>query len=195
MRAAVLSDGKFTVENLPAPSPGPGQILVRPLVCGICGSDLHTRHHARHLGALFQRAGFPGLADGKKIRIVLIPVFEGLSDLIIGGELTAGWRLDQTPNRRSEIRSVQVGVVPSFDGIAAGGDPSAEVVILHMMRRSQCVFDDHIPLSVRANSTGAQPIRQSQTGGGLKPGEAIGQRSDPVPQTASPGLVVQGQGM
>ena len=63
MRAAVLSDGKFTVENLPAPSPGPGQILVRPLVCGICGSDLHTRHHARHLGALFQRAGFRGFMN------------------------------------------------------------------------------------------------------------------------------------
>ena len=60
MRAAVFANGRFTVENMPAPTPGPGQILVRPLVCGICGSDLHTRHHAHHLAALLQRAGFKG---------------------------------------------------------------------------------------------------------------------------------------
>jgi threonine dehydrogenase-like Zn-dependent dehydrogenase len=66
MRAAVFSDGKFNVENVPAPSPGPGQMLVRPLACGICGSDLHTRHHAHHLADLLQRAGFKGFMSPDK---------------------------------------------------------------------------------------------------------------------------------
>ena len=63
MRAAVFLDGGFTLADLPEPVPGPGQVLVRPLVCGICGSDLHTRHHAAHLGAMLTRAGFRGFMD------------------------------------------------------------------------------------------------------------------------------------
>jgi threonine dehydrogenase-like Zn-dependent dehydrogenase len=43
MRAAVLQGSKITVETLEDPRPGPGQILVAPIVTGICGSDLHHR--------------------------------------------------------------------------------------------------------------------------------------------------------
>lgn len=40
MRAAVLhAAGDLRVEERPAPSPGPGEVLVRVSVCGICGSD------------------------------------------------------------------------------------------------------------------------------------------------------------
>jgi threonine dehydrogenase-like Zn-dependent dehydrogenase len=66
MRAAVFEKGGFKLENLPAPKPGAGQMLVRPLVCGICGSDLHTRHHAHHLANLLQRAGFKGFMNPDK---------------------------------------------------------------------------------------------------------------------------------
>ena len=63
MRAATFLDGKFAIENVPSPSPGSGQVLVRPLVCGICGSDLHTRHHAHHLADMLDRAGFRGFMN------------------------------------------------------------------------------------------------------------------------------------
>ena len=66
MRAAVFQDGEFTTETINDPTPGEGQILVKPLVCGICGSDLHTRHHAHHLCALLDRAGFRGFMDPDK---------------------------------------------------------------------------------------------------------------------------------
>lgn len=66
MRAAVFYDGKFSIDNLPSLSPGKGQVLVKPLVCGICGSDLHTRHHAHHLAAMLDRAGFKGFMDPDK---------------------------------------------------------------------------------------------------------------------------------
>lgn len=42
MRALVLSDfWQLTVEEVPDPEPGPGDVLVEVLATGICGSDLH----------------------------------------------------------------------------------------------------------------------------------------------------------
>ena len=48
MRAAVLHPGGgLAIEERPAPSPGPGQILVAPRLVGICGSDLHYYQDGR----------------------------------------------------------------------------------------------------------------------------------------------------
>lgn len=46
MRAAIFRKGEIVVDNLAEPKPGPGQVLVKPLACGICGTDLHARLHA-----------------------------------------------------------------------------------------------------------------------------------------------------
>ncbi len=54
MRAAVLRDHSIVVDTVPDPEPGPGQVLVRTLACGICGSDLHA---ARHGQAMVDLAG------------------------------------------------------------------------------------------------------------------------------------------
>ena len=40
MRAAIFRNGEIVVDQMPEPKPGPGQVLVRTLACGICGSDL-----------------------------------------------------------------------------------------------------------------------------------------------------------
>ncbi|WP_279102730.1 zinc-binding dehydrogenase [Gordonia bronchialis] len=45
MRAVVCRAGKLTVEELPTPVPGRGELLLRVTRAGICGSDLHARHH------------------------------------------------------------------------------------------------------------------------------------------------------
>lgn len=66
MRAAVFLNGQFTIENIADPTPGPGMVLVKPLVCGICGSDLHTRHHAHGIADLLHRAGFREFMDPDK---------------------------------------------------------------------------------------------------------------------------------
>ena len=45
MRAAVLREGTVRARTVDDPVPGPGQLLVRSLACGICASDLHFMDH------------------------------------------------------------------------------------------------------------------------------------------------------
>lgn len=66
MKAMVLEGGKFALEDIPEPKPIAGQVLARPLVCGVCGSDLHARDHSEHLCDLLHRAGFRGFMDPAK---------------------------------------------------------------------------------------------------------------------------------
>ena len=56
MRAAIMRDRKLVVDEVPIPEPGPGEILVKTLVCGICGSDLHTLKHAEKLVEISRRS-------------------------------------------------------------------------------------------------------------------------------------------
>jgi threonine dehydrogenase-like Zn-dependent dehydrogenase len=58
MRAAIFRNGQIVVDTLPEPKPAPGQVLVKTLACGICGSDLHARQHARRMVEMSRH--FPG---------------------------------------------------------------------------------------------------------------------------------------
>ena len=55
MRAAIFRKGEIVVDTLPEPKPAQGQVLVKTLACGICGSDLHARQHAHKFAALSNR--------------------------------------------------------------------------------------------------------------------------------------------
>ncbi|MBI3197711.1 MAG: alcohol dehydrogenase catalytic domain-containing protein, partial [Rhodospirillales bacterium] len=55
MRAAIFRGGDIVVDTLPAPAPGVGQVLVKTLACGICGSDLHAAKHAHRMVAVARR--------------------------------------------------------------------------------------------------------------------------------------------
>jgi threonine dehydrogenase-like Zn-dependent dehydrogenase len=59
MRAAVMRTGGVQVEEVADPVPGPGQVLVRTLACGICGSDLHAAADLRRFAGLVAEAGGP----------------------------------------------------------------------------------------------------------------------------------------
>ena len=59
MRAAVMADHRLTVQDVAEPSPGPGEVLVRTLACGICGSDLHYLQHLERMIDFAERAGTP----------------------------------------------------------------------------------------------------------------------------------------
>ena len=58
MKAVVCQNGELRVETLPDPVPEQGHALLKVLRCGICGSDLHMRHHCDELkAALDSRPG------------------------------------------------------------------------------------------------------------------------------------------
>lgn len=55
MRAAVMRHRELVVDELPIPEPGPGEVLVKTLACGICGSDLHALRYGEELVASSRR--------------------------------------------------------------------------------------------------------------------------------------------
>jgi 2-desacetyl-2-hydroxyethyl bacteriochlorophyllide A dehydrogenase len=78
MKAAILRAGQMVVEDIDDLSPGPGQVLVEPIACGICGSDLHTVDHAHELVASGVAAGVESFTAG----------FDPDQDLVMGHELS-----------------------------------------------------------------------------------------------------------
>jgi len=42
MKAAIMRDARLVVDTISRPEPATGEVLVKTLACGICGSDLHA---------------------------------------------------------------------------------------------------------------------------------------------------------
>ena len=68
----------MVVEDIDDLTPGPGQVLVEPIACGICGSDLHTVDHAHDLVAAAAAAGVQSFTAG----------FDPNQDLVMGHEMS-----------------------------------------------------------------------------------------------------------
>lgn len=60
MRAVVCENSELNVVDLDEPIPGAGQVLLDVTGCGICGSDLHARHHADAQADVLVEAGYDG---------------------------------------------------------------------------------------------------------------------------------------
>lgn len=84
MRAAVMRNSKIVVATVPDPEPRPGEILVRTLACGICGSDLHALQHTEQMVQASLEAGAPTVMDPTR-------------DVIMGHEFCAEV-VDRGPN-------------------------------------------------------------------------------------------------
>lgn len=77
MRAVVRRNKQLVCDEIPDLEPAEGQVLVRTLACGICGSDLHALHHMEHMIDLSRRAG--GIDNG----------FDPTADTVFGHEFCA----------------------------------------------------------------------------------------------------------
>jgi threonine dehydrogenase-like Zn-dependent dehydrogenase len=76
MRATVMRNRKLVVDTLPDPEPGAGEVLVKTLACGICGSDLHALKHIDKLIAAAEETGAPFVMDPSR-------------DMVMGHEFAA----------------------------------------------------------------------------------------------------------
>jgi 2-desacetyl-2-hydroxyethyl bacteriochlorophyllide A dehydrogenase len=74
MRAAVVRAGSAGAEvvEVPDPTPGPGQALVRSLACGICGSDLHFADVVRSTPADPPGTTAPGVVLGHEFCVEVV---------------------------------------------------------------------------------------------------------------------------
>ncbi len=70
MKAVACQETKLEVVDLPTPEPEKGQVVIDVLGCGICGSDLHARHHADEAAEVLVEAGYNGFMRSDQ-RVVL----------------------------------------------------------------------------------------------------------------------------
>lgn len=91
MRAVIRRNKQLVCDDIPDLTPEQGQVLVRTLACGICGSDLHSLHHMEHMIDLTRRAG--GMNVG----------FDPTADTVFGHEFCAEV-LDHGPGTSRTIK-------------------------------------------------------------------------------------------
>ena len=61
MKAVNCTAAELAVVDRDEPVPGKGQVLIDVLRCGICGSDLHARHHCDELADTTAEMGYEGM--------------------------------------------------------------------------------------------------------------------------------------
>lgn len=111
MRAVACQNGRLDVVDLPDPEPAQGQVLLAVTGCGICGSDLHVRHHADAQADVLAEAGYDGFARSHQ-------------QVVFGHEL-CGTVVDHGPDTNRDVKPgtsvVALPLIRKHDGMHAIG--------------------------------------------------------------------------
>jgi len=81
-QATMANPGKIEIYEVPAPVPGPGEVLLRIQRIGVCGSDIHV-YHGKH-----PLTSYP-VVQGHEFSAVLEAVGPGVSGLTPGTKVTS----------------------------------------------------------------------------------------------------------
>jgi 2-desacetyl-2-hydroxyethyl bacteriochlorophyllide A dehydrogenase len=112
MRAVIRRNKQLVCDEIEDLTPGEGQVLVKTLACGICGSDLHALHHMEHMIETSRRAG------GGPI------TFDPSADTVFGHEFCAeilDFGPGATRGLKAGTRVVSVPVTVTPTGVEALG--------------------------------------------------------------------------
>ncbi len=109
MRAEVLQGQSISVETLPDPSPGPGQLLVAPLFTGICGSDLHWRERATA-----DPAGVPAIVPGHEFSAEFVAAAPDVETAFRPGDRLTALPFTHSANAPNGFEVV--GLSPNYSG-------------------------------------------------------------------------------
>jgi len=119
MQSVVMSDGSLHLESTSVPVPGPGQVLVKSLACGICGSDLHITRHTDEVLGLYKALGM--LSDEAAEDPAIMLGHEFCAEVVAYGPATeqtlpVGSRVTSVPFLVTEQGDQGVGVTPGVHG-------------------------------------------------------------------------------
>ncbi|MCP5027326.1 MAG: zinc-binding dehydrogenase [Actinomycetia bacterium] len=119
MRAAVMRNREIVADEIPVPEPESGQVLVKTLACGICGSDLHTLQHLDHMIEIQQRTN--PLATSMSPDVDVVMGHEFCAEVIeygpdTGGKISTGSRVVSMPIVFGTTGIKSVGYSPSHPG-------------------------------------------------------------------------------
>jgi propanol-preferring alcohol dehydrogenase len=84
LRQAVLENNPLIRQDLPVPQPGPGQVLLRVLVCGVCHTDLHILEGDIHPPSL-------PITPGHQVVGVVEKLGPGVEKLSVGERVGVPW--------------------------------------------------------------------------------------------------------
>jgi len=83
MKQAVMTEpGKITIRDVPAPTPGLGEVLLRIQRIGVCGSDIHV-YHGKH-----PLTGYP-VVQGHEFSAILEATGQGVTGIKPGTKVTS----------------------------------------------------------------------------------------------------------
>lgn len=94
MKAVTMERGKLALVDLPDLKPGPGEVLVKSIACGICGSDLHAARHtddfvktSREAGGAFKLTTYNPVVLGHEFCAEVVEYGADTGGKIAAGEL------------------------------------------------------------------------------------------------------------
>ena len=106
MRAAVTRQGHIVVETAEDLTPSTGDVLVKTLACGICGSDLHALKHGHEMVRNQKETGGPLVYDadrdlvmGHEFCVEILDKGQGVDDDLRVGDVVCSFPILLRPDR------------------------------------------------------------------------------------------------
>src|ERR1700760_1594019 len=121
MRAVVALNKKLTCEEVADPVPQAGEVLVKTLSCGICGSDLHALHFMDRMIDVGQRMGGAAVGGGMGLSKPMVMGHEFSAEVLDYGpgsqrRFKTGTRVVSMPVLAGPTRQGGVGYSNEFPG-------------------------------------------------------------------------------
>jgi (R,R)-butanediol dehydrogenase/meso-butanediol dehydrogenase/diacetyl reductase len=153
--------GELTVEDIPVPTVGPGDVLIEVSHCGVCGSDLHM---------VLDGWGRRGSIEGHEWSGVVVAVGDGVTSWAVGDHIVGG------PSPRcGECELCRTGH-PSLcmkRGTPGMGEPGQGAYAHYIRQRENEILRVPEGLSLRGAAL-AEPLAVALhgiTNSGIQPGE------------------------
>ncbi|HYF27026.1 MAG TPA: zinc-dependent alcohol dehydrogenase family protein [Baekduia sp.] len=137
MRAVLISEpGEFGLEELPDPTPRPGEVVVAPDGCGICGTDLHI------LAGEVPFTHYP-IVPGHEFAGEVVAVGKGVDNVRIGDVVAVEPSL--FCGRCRPCRTGRENLCENFDSIGVGAQNGACAEFVAVPAHKAFVLPESMP--------------------------------------------------